>query len=80
MQQMSRVRLGGRFKIEGFFCLLGALFLCACGVGLCLLCLPVRRLFLCAYGVGLSLISNWFISVAPVRGRHLLFFARRKEK
>jgi hypothetical protein len=35
---------------------------------------------LCAYGVGLSLISYWFISVAPVRGRHLLFFACCKEK
>jgi len=33
-----------------------------------------------AYGVGLSLNSYWFISVAPVRGRHLLFFACRKEK
>jgi hypothetical protein len=29
---------------------------------------------------GLSLNSYWFISVAPVRGRHLLFFACRKEK
>jgi hypothetical protein len=35
---------------------------------------------LSAYGVGLSLISYWFISVAPVRGGHLLFFACRKEK
>ncbi|MFM0735574.1 hypothetical protein PQQ52_34365, partial [Paraburkholderia sediminicola] len=30
---------------------------------------------LCAYGVGLSLLSYWFISVAPVRGGHLLLFA-----
>jgi apolipoprotein N-acyltransferase len=29
---------------------------------------------------GLSLFSYWFISVAPVRGRHLLFFACCKEK
>jgi hypothetical protein len=29
---------------------------------------------------GLSLNSYWFISVAPVRGRHLLFFACCKEK
>jgi hypothetical protein len=36
------------------------------------------RLFAC--GVGLSLNSYWFISVAPVRGRHLLFFACCKEK
>jgi hypothetical protein len=36
---------------------------------------------LVAYGVGLSLISYWSISVAPVRGGHLLLFAgRRKEK
>jgi hypothetical protein len=35
---------------------------------------------LCAYGVGLSLISYWSISVAPVRGGHLLLFAGRKEK
>jgi hypothetical protein len=37
-------------------------------------------LCLCACGVGLSLISYWSISVAPVRGGHLLFFACRKEK
>ncbi|WP_434106367.1 hypothetical protein [Paraburkholderia caffeinilytica] len=29
---------------------------------------------------GLSLFCYWFISVAPVRGRHLLFFACCKEK
>jgi hypothetical protein len=41
-------------------------------------CAALVRLY--AYGVGLSLICYWSISVAPVRGRHLLFFACRKEK
>jgi hypothetical protein len=34
--------------------------------------------WLCFYGVGLSLFSYWFISVAPVRGGHLLLFAAAK--
>ncbi|WP_216673230.1 hypothetical protein, partial [Paraburkholderia solitsugae] len=41
-------------------------------------CAALVRLF--TYGVGLSLICYWIISVAPVRGGHLLFFACRKEK
>jgi CPA1 family monovalent cation:H+ antiporter len=41
-------------------------------------CAALVRLY--AYGVGLSLICYWSISVAPVRGRHLLFFACCKEK
>jgi hypothetical protein len=54
------------------------LFLFACGVGLSLIWLPARRLFLFACGVGLSLFSYWSISVAPVRGGHLLLFAAAK--
>jgi hypothetical protein len=41
-------------------------YLFACGVGFCLIWLVWSLVF------GLSLNSYWFISVAPVRGRHLL--------
>jgi hypothetical protein len=45
-----------------------------------LIWLPSRRFCLCACGVGLSLFSYWFISVAPVRGGHLLLFAGRERE
>ncbi|WP_323046418.1 hypothetical protein, partial [Paraburkholderia sp.] len=61
----------------GLFGCAAIVCLFAYGVGL----VACARLFaLCFYGVGLSLISYWSISVAPVRGGHLLFFACRKEK
>src|ERR1700722_8963862 len=66
--------------------------LCACGGGLSLVCVPTALAFpwsvclrrwpflgLCAYGVGLSLICHWSISVAPVRGGTLTFFAAAKK-
>ncbi|MFM0608112.1 hypothetical protein PQR05_26625, partial [Paraburkholderia sediminicola] len=66
--------------VDFFAC--SARFLYAFGVGLSLILL----FLLFAFGVwpflaldfGLSLKSYWFISVAPVRGGHLLFFACRK--
>jgi hypothetical protein len=67
----------GFFAFGEVFCLLAGFFLCACGVGLCLIYLPARRLFVC--GVGLSLYSYWSISVAPVRGG-TYFLCRRKER
>jgi hypothetical protein len=83
-----------RIAIEGSLIILvldsGVFF--AYGVGVCfgVFCLrgawlSVRLwrwalLDLAFFAFGLSLNSYWFISVAPVRGRHLLFFACRKEK
>jgi len=43
------------------------LFACAALVGLCF------------YGVGLSLLCYWSISVAPVRGGHLLLLPPQRE-
>ncbi|MFM0639964.1 hypothetical protein PQQ63_25050 [Paraburkholderia metrosideri] len=64
-----------------FFLYCSRLGLFACGVGVfwgSFACAALSCLV--AYGVGLSLNCYWFINVAPVRGRHLLFFACCKEK
>jgi hypothetical protein len=60
-------------------------FLFAYGIGVLILVyffMPVVGfgLVLYACGVGLSLICNWSISVAPVRGRHLLLCRRKESK
>jgi hypothetical protein len=70
------------------FCLRGDCFClpAALAFGWSFACVALACLV--AYGVGLSLIwvfglsliCYWCISVAPVRGGHLLFFACRKEK
>ena len=52
------------------------LFLCACGGGLCLICLR-GACCLCAYGVGLSLIFSGLLA-SPLCGAHLLLFAAAK--